>query len=448
MKITVVGLNHKTAPVETRERLAFDRNQLLQALGRLKNSFTNAEFVLLSTCNRVELYCARNRTSPITSHALAEFLAGFHGLQLKDFRQLLYNYEDEEAVRHLLSVASGLDSMVVGEEQIIAQVKQSYRLACEAKSTGKTLHRLFHNAFFTSKKVHATTSISAGRISIAGVAVELAKHLFGALASADVLVIGAGQTGQLLLQNLSAAGCRNITVVNRSYDRAQQTARRYGASARKWQELAELLLDANIAIASAAVKDYLFYKGPFEKIIEKRRKGPLLIIDIAVPRNFDPAISEIEDVHLYSIDDLAALAEQNRRARENDIAEGMQLVRKSTLQFVDWLAARDIGPLFGTMKRRFTEISQKELERFLAGAQRTPSCKTAAEAMVRRIAGKLSHCVIENVKAVAAGQGPAEAVKLLDSIIRRAKQISSETDDANDLATEDTEIKKNEKGNR
>ncbi len=448
MKITVVGLNHKTAPVEIRERLAFDCEQLHQALSRLKDSFTGAEFVLLSTCNRVELYCARDRTSRLAGPGLAEFLAGFHGLQLKDFQQLLYSFEDEEAVRHLLSVASGLDSMVVGEEQIIAQVKQSYRLACEAKSTGKTLNRLFHNAFFTSKKVHATTSISAGRVSIAGVAVELAKQLFAALASADVLVIGAGRMGRLLLQNLSAAGCCNITVVNRSYDRAQQMARCYGASARKWQELGELLLNANLAIASATVQDYLFCKDSFKKITEKRRKGALLIIDIAVPRNFDPAIREIEDVHLYSIDDLAALAEQNRRAREDDIAAGMQIVHKSTLQFMNWLGARDVGPLLGTMKRQFAEISQKELERFLAGAQRTPSCKTAAEAMVRRIAGKLSHCVIENVKAVAAGQGPAEAVKLLDSIIRRAKQISSETDDANDLATEHTEIKKNEKGKR
>ncbi len=433
MKIVVLGLNHKTAPVDIREKLAFDTAETSRALCELKKRFGQAEFVLISTCNRVELYCAGKHYQGTDTAKLAEFLAEFHNIELDKFRQFLYAYENEEAVRHLLMVASSLDSLVVGEPQIIGQVKESYKLACAAKTTGKILNRLFHCAFTTSKKVYTTTSISNGRVSVAGVAVELAQQLFADISSAKVVVIGAGDTGQLLVQHLLQAGARNITVVNRSYNRGLKVAEQYGIRAEKWERLNDQLISANIAIASASVQDYLFRKDSFKEITARRKEGTLLIIDIAVPRNFEPAVNEFEGLYLYSIDDLAAVVEQNRKAREQDMARGMEIVLENVTDFTEWFGAKDIGPLIGRMKEQFKQISENEMEHFFVGVRQEASCKEVMEAMVNRIVNKLLHCVIKNVNNVAKENGATEAAKLLDSIVRQAKEIMSESDGKEDV---------------
>jgi len=434
MKILVVGLNHKSAPLEIRERLACDAADTVKALRQLKSSYREAEFVLLSTCNRVELYCAGKRSGGVAVEDLARFLSEFHNVALEEFHEFLYTYRDEDAVRHLLMVASSLDSMVVGEAQIIRQVKESYRLACTAGSTGKVINRLFHCAFAASKKIYTTTSISHGRVSVAGVAVELARQLFADISSAKAVVIGAGEMGELLVQHLLQVKCKNITVVNRSLQRGLSMARRYGISAEKWEELQKQLNSANIVIASAAVQDFLFTKDSFKEIMDSRRKAArgvtpgsaLLIIDIAVPRNFEPSVNEIENVYLYSIDELSDVAEQNRKAREEDIAKGLQIIRESVADFMDWFGARDIGPLIGQMKEKFARISQDELERFFVGTRQDASCRKMMEAMMKRVVNKLLHCVIKNVDTVAKKNGVNEAAKLVDSILRQAEEISSE----------------------
>jgi glutamyl-tRNA reductase len=426
MKIVVLGLNHKSAPIEIREKLAFDTMQTLKALEELKNRFHEAEFVLLSTCNRVELYCASTLTKEVTSESLAEFLSEFHNIPIETFQGFMYIHENEDCVRHLLTVASSLDSMVVGEAQIIAQVKESYRLACAAKSTGKILNRLFHCAFTTSKKVYTTTSISSGRVSVAGVAVELAMQLFADISTAKVLVIGAGEMGELIVQHLLQAGCKNITIVNRSYERGQNIAKLYGVYVEKWEEIESQLIGANVAIASAAVKDYLFKEGPFKKIMNNRWGRTLLIIDIAVPRNFEPSINKIDGVYLYSIDDLSEVVERNRKARELDIEVGMDIVYKNVTDFMNWLGAKDIGPLIGQMKEQFVRISRSELDQFFVGIRQDASCKESLEMMVNRIVNKLLHCVIKNVNSIAKENGSAEAAKYLDSIVQHAEKISSE----------------------
>jgi glutamyl-tRNA reductase len=425
MKILVTGLNHKSAPIAVREKLAFDAMTTLRALRMFKNSFPQAEFVLLSTCNRVELYTARKAVTRPVAEDLIKFLSEFHNVQRKDFQDFLYVYTDEDAVRHLLTVASSLDSMVVGEVQIIGQVKESYKLACSARSTGKVLNRLFHCAFATSKKVHTTTSISTGRVSVAGVAVELAGQLFEDMSAAKVVVIGAGEMAELLLQHLLQIGCRNITLVNRSYERAVDVANRYGISAGKWEQLAVQLIDANIAIGSAAVQNYLFKKEAFGTIIGNRRKAALLIIDIAVPRNFEPSINDMQDVYLYSIDELSEVAERNRKAREGEIARGMQTVYENVADFMDWFSARDIGPLIGQMKEKFGQLSQDELERFFVGARQDASCREAMETMVNRLVNRLLHCVIKNVNTIARENGSAEAARLIESIVQEAEEVSS-----------------------
>jgi glutamyl-tRNA reductase len=431
MKIILTGLNHKSAGIDIRERLAFDVAGSIKALKQLKSKFDEAEFVLLSTCNRVELYCAcpvALDEGGIDGEELAKFLSEFHEVAMEDFHRSMYVLEDVDAVRHLLMVASSLDSLVVGESQIVAQIKESYTLASTAKSTGKILNRLFHCGFATSKKVHTTTSISSGRVSVAGVAVELAMQLFADVTSAKVVVIGAGKMGQLLVKHLLHIGSKDITVVNRSHERAVEMAQRYGIKSQKWEELNKQLVTADIVIASAGVQDYLFDKKQFSRQIAKQRKGSLLAIDIAVPRNFDPSISYLEDVFLYSVDDLSEVVEQNRAAREEDISKGMHIVEESVTEFMDWFRSKDIGPLIGKMRQQFAEISEKELKRFFAGVRQDAPCRELADTMVSRIVNRLLHCVIKNVDVVARKHGPAEAAKLVDGIVRQAEEISSDSD--------------------
>ena len=425
MSIVVVGLNHRSAAVAVRERLAFNEPQVTAALEQLRRIEPQAEFVVLSTCNRVELYCAGDQEPQPLAHRLVGFLSSFHGIEPQQFQSALYIHENEQAVRHLLLVAAGLDSMVVGEAQILGQVKASYSLACAAKSTGKILNRLFHCAFFTAKSVHTNTAISNGRVSVAGVAVELALQLFAEIARAKVVVIGAGETGELVVQHLLKAGCMDITVVNRTSERGAELAQRSGIGVGKWEELSQQIARANIVISSTATQEYLYTRDSFERLIARPRGRSLLIIDVGVPRNFDPAINRIEDVYLYSMDELQEVAEQNLKARQEDVTSGLEIVYANAAEFMDWLRAKDIGPLIGRMKDEFRQISCREVERFCVGVRQEASCRPSMEAMVDRVVNKLVHCVIKNVDAVAKESGPAEAAKLIDTICRQAREIAS-----------------------
>jgi len=426
MSIVVLGLNHKSAPLEIRERLAFRAPEVATALGQLHTMDPQGEFVLLSTCNRVELYYAGPQEADEIADRLVGFCSGFHEIEPEVFRPALYLHENEAAVRHLLLVSAGLDSMVLGEAQILGQVKDSYGIACAAKTTGKILNKLFHQAFFTAKSVHTRTSISNGRVSVAGVAVELARQLFADLARSEVVVIGAGSTGELVVQHLLKAGCTNVTVVNRSLERAENLAQRHGIAVGPWSELDSLIARANIVISSAATQDYLYTRPAFEQAVGGRQAGSLLIIDVGVPRNFDPSIDGMEDVHLYSVDELKGVAEQNLKARREDLASGLEIVYAGAADFMDWFHAKDIGPLIGHMKAKFRQISRNELQRFFVGARQDASCRPVMEAMVNRVVNKLLHCVIGNVSTVAREAGPAEAARSVDTILQQARAIACE----------------------
>lgn len=427
MQILVAGVNQKTAPLKIREKLAFNDASTIKALKSLKIRFPASEFVLLSTCNRIEIYCASEIENGPDSRQLTHFIAEFNNVPVSDFQKLLYAYQDRDAAEHLLIVASSLDSMVVGEPQIVGQVKDSYRLASQTGSTGKILNRLFHCAFRTSKKVHNSTSISTGRVSVPGFAVDLAKQLLENISSAKVLVIGAGRMGENLLQNLLQEGCRKITLVNRSYGKALNKAKQYGLRQAGWEQLNDELIKADIVIASAAVEKYLFTGESFKKIIQ-RRNSPLLVIDIAVPRNFDPAVNDIDNVYLYTIDDLAQIARQNRKARENDMTQGAKIVAGKVNDFMNWFKARDVGPLIGQMKQKFDTITQKELEQFFVGPRSQAHCREQLEIMVNRLTNKLMHCIIENIDLVAKNKGPSEAEDMLRRIVQKAEEISINTD--------------------
>jgi len=429
MNILAIGLNHKTAPIDIRECLAFDSAETANALMQLKAAFPENEFVLLSTCNRVEFYIATNDSYEKVTEDIVEFLSQFHDIAPDDFRDFLYIYEGQDAVRHLFVVASSLDSMMVGEMQIIAQVKDSFRLACSAKSTGKVLNRLFHRSFATSKKILTDTSISTGRVSIAGVAVDLAGKVSGNISSAKVVVIGAGEVAELLVKHLLHVDCKDITVINRSLQRGRDLASRYNIAVRRWGQLSVELAAADIVISSAAVKGCLFTQTPFKKIMAKRKKPAVLIIDLGVPRNFEPSVNSIDGVYLYNIDELSELAKQNRQARHEDITKAMYIITEKVGEFTDWLKATDIGPLIGQMKGKFNRIARNEIEQFFAEKKTDASNREIVESMVHRMVNKLLHCVIENINIVTREKGPAEAAKLVDDIVRNADEVLVTSDD-------------------
>jgi len=415
MKITVVGLNHKTAPIEVREKLAFNADQVTEVLGQLKSKFPGAEFALLSTCNRTELYLfTKGHDRPGTNDTV-QFFSDFCSIAPEEFEEYLYIHQSADAVKHIFTVASSLDSLVIGESQIIAQVKECYRLASAAQSSGKVLNRLFHCAFETSKEIYTTTSITQRRVSVAGVAVELAKQLFAEITSAQVAVIGAGEMGELLIRHLLDINCNNITIFNRTLSRAEKIARQHHVSPGEWSKLKPALQQVDIVIAAATAEDYLFD----ESFLNGRRVGPLLIIDIAVPRNFDPKINEIEEVYLYSVDDLAQVVQENIEARQEDINIAREIISDNAKNFMDWFGVMDIGPMIGQLRQKFHQISQEELGRFFARENNISSIqKQKTEAAINRIVDKLTHRLITNFYTIAKTYGPNDACRLIRNMVQ------------------------------
>ena len=427
MSILVVGLNHKTAPVEIREKLALSEEQTVVMLSQLKKRFEDVEFVLLSTCNRFEIYCGAKAEQLPGSDELIEEVSEFRKVPAEEFRDVLYIYRGRRAVEHLFTVASSLDSMVIGESQITAQVKAEYKLACQAGSSGKVLNRLFHSAFETSKEIYTATTIAQRHVSVASVAVELAQQLFSDITSAKVLVIGAGEMGELLIKHLRQKGCRDVVVVNRSYARASEMGNRYDIGVAQWDQMAKLLAESDIVVASASTDKALFNRKSCEGFMSKPRRGALLVIDIAVPRNFDPDINEIEDIYLYSIDDLAQVVEGNLQARQTDVEKGKAIISQAADDFMDWFEIMDIGPLLGRMKETFQVVCQKELAEFFAtDTNWTPEAKRKITRFTRRLMNKQLHSLIQSLNQMARRQDNREVTELIQQIIRHAEDDSSE----------------------
>lgn len=424
MKIVVVGLNHKTAPIQVRERLSFGPSDSAKALERLQERFPEAEFVLLSTCNRVELYSISEREGWENGREVAACLAELRQLDLVDFQNHLYIHVGADAVSHLFKVSASLDSLVLGENQIVGQVKDGYKLASGKHCTGKIMNRLFHSAFSTSKDVHAMTAIGRGRMSVAGVAIELAQQLFADIKRAKSLVIGAGQMGELLVKHLKHVQCADIRIINRTSCRAKSMATHHGVVPVDWDQLENQLAEVDIVIGSAAVEDYLYRKATFAKIMQQRlRNKSLLMIDIAVPRNFDPRINEIENVYLFSVDDLEKVVALNHQTRERDLKMAMDIIAENTAQFMEWFEVRDLGPQIGQLKEAFARISQKELNRFFVGAREEAHCRHTLEPMVQRVTNKILFCLVKHINTTAKEKGTREAARIVEQLKSQADQI-------------------------
>lgn len=335
MHIVVIGLNHKTAPVELRERLAFNTRKIGEVFQTLREIEIIKETLVLSTCNRVEIYAVTPQPMEAL-RGIKEFLSHYHGLEEKDFEGSLYFYHEPGSVSHLFLVASGLDSMVVGESEVLGQVKDAYILAHQHLATGKILNVLFQRSLNAAKKVRTLTGINKGLISVSSVAVELARHIFGSLAGRQVIIIGAGETAELALKNLVSSGVKSIIVANRTFDKAQELSAQFKAQAIKFDECLKEMVECDIVISSSAAPHYLITKEDIKKLITLRHQRPIFFIDISVPRNLDPQIGKIDNAYLYNIDDLKKIVEENIKMRQKEIYKSEQIIEQEVQRYTQW----------------------------------------------------------------------------------------------------------------
>jgi len=401
MKLQIVGCSHHNSPVEVRERLAFRPEQVTLALERLRKSFPGSEAVLLSTCNRVELFIAdQDPEGGPTHHDVVDFLAGFHGLKPVEIFDDLVERTGEDAIRHLFSVASSLDSMVVGEPQILSQVKQAYELAVAGKSDGPLTHAAFQAAMRMAKRVANETTIHQRRVSVASVAVsDFAARIFARFDDKNILLIGAGKTGEETLRYLADEGGRNITVVNRNRERAQRLAAQFSGRTEPWERRLELMNDADLVISTTGSGRHVVTRSEFDVIQSRRNQRSLFILDLAVPRDIDPEIGDCLGVYLYAIDDLRAACENNRKARETEWPKAERILEEETSRFMAELSHRATGPTIKRLKERANQMKDEELRRLLNKLDDLdPSKREEISRSFNRLVNKLLHPPLESLR--------------------------------------------------
>jgi glutamyl-tRNA reductase len=399
MNVRVVGCSHHGTPIELRERLAFGREETAEALDHWRRVFRNVEAVLLSTCNRVEVYAAGAAELP-GGEQVAGFLARFHKLEPAELLPHLYAYDGPTAVRHLFNVAASLDSMVLGEPQILAQVKQAYQAATERDATGPLLHAAFQAATRVARRVATETAIHQHRVSVPSVAVaDFARGVFERFDDKQTLVIGAGEMAEETLRYLRDEGAREITVVNRHFERGEALARTWQGRARPWEELLEALTAADLVIGTTAAGKAVVTLEDFRRVEASRRQRPLVILDLAVPRDFEAAIGGRPDVYLYSVDDLEAACRRNQAQRDKELPAARAIIEQETGRFMAELYRRASGPVIQQLKDGWQKPKEQELQRLLA---RLPGLDQRAQDEIRlafdRLLGKLLHPPLESLR--------------------------------------------------
>ncbi len=392
MEIVVVGLSHKSAPVEIREKVAFAGACLPDALRVLGGMDGVREGVIVSTCNRVEAYAAaRDREEGI--EALSRFMAEYHALAVDVLRPHLYVRAGAEAVRHVFRVASSLDSMVVGEPQILGQVKDAYEAAATHQATGLVLNRFMHKAFSAAKRVRTETRIAQSAVSISFAAVELARKIFGTLEGKEVLVVGAGEMCELAATHLMENGVRAVHVTNRTLARAEALAARFGGQAVPFGSFGEFLPVVDIVISSTGAPNLVVEVEAVKAAMKARRQKPMFFIDIAVPRDIDPRINDLPNVYLYDVDDLQGIIEANKQERAKEAERAEEIVLEEVAGFLGWLKTLEVTPTIRALRTRFDEIRQAECDKTLKafGDALTPKQRKSIEAMGQAIVNKILH---------------------------------------------------------
>ena len=422
MKLQVVGCSHHTSSVEVRERLAFSPEQARRALQRLRERFPETEAVLLSTCNRVELYVASEHVAACPSHLeVVSFLAEFHGLNSEEVFHELFEHTGEDFVRHLFTVAASLDSMVVGEGQILGQVKQAYELAQAENSVGPLTNSAFQSALRVAKRVASETAIQQKRVSIPSVAVaDFAKQVFERFDDKKVLVIGAGDMGEETVKYLIDEGAREITIVNRNRERAEVLAEKVGGKVAAWDNLFDLLVEADLVVSTTGATQPIVTVKDFRAIDQRRFQRPLFVLDLAVPRDFEPEIGEFNSVYLCSVDDLRKACERNRQEREQEWPHAEKIIEEETARFITDLHHRATGPTIKRLKARAEEMKLEELQRLLnkLGPSFDAKLRMEIERSFDRLINKLLHPPLESLRDEATQGQPHSLLDALRRLFR------------------------------
>jgi glutamyl-tRNA reductase len=360
MSLITLGINHKTAPLELRERLAFTPQTLPEALQSLKKLAHVEEASILSTCNRTELYCV---TSEDNDRAIIQWFSHFHGLDEDQIKEHLYLHAHEETIRHAMEVASGLDSMVLGEPQIAGQMKDAYAMANENGTIGLLLGKLYQRAFAVSKQVRTDTDIGSSPVSVAFAAVSLAKQIFGDLSQTTVLMVGAGETIELAARHLHSQGVNKIIIANRSVERAQKLADEFQGEAISLQSISEHLHRSDIVIASTASPLPIIGKGTVERALKKRKHEPIFMVDLAVPRDVEPEVNELDDVYLYSVDDLQSVIAENMENRMQAAEQAREIIDVQVSHFLDWQKSLGAVDIIAQVRQNTQDISSEVLNK-------------------------------------------------------------------------------------
>ena len=388
MTLLTLGINHKTAPVEIREKVAFAAENLARALKELISQEAVNEAAILSTCNRTELYCSLNSTD---RDVLINWISQFHDVKHDDLAPYVYTYANNEAVQHILRVASGLDSLVMGEPQILGQIKDAYAHATDAGAIGQQLNRLFQHTFSVAKEVRTNTAIGSNPVSVAFAAVSLAKQIFSNLSEHTALLIGAGETIELVARHLKEQGIRKMNVANRTVERAQVLASQFDGEAIPLVEMPDRLVDADIVISSTASQLPILGKGAVESALKQRKHKPIFMVDIAVPRDIEPEVNKLRDVYLYTVDDLHEVIEENRKSRQAAAEEAEEIIENQVEHFMGWLRSLDSVDIirsFRTQAELKRDACVKQAERQLAAGKEP---QEVMKELARSLTNKLIH---------------------------------------------------------
>jgi glutamyl-tRNA reductase len=416
MHLTMVGLSHKTAPIEIREKLTFPAAIQRDALHRLTSADEVAEAVIVSTCNRTEIY-AVTATEDGGTDAVIEFMCDYHGLDRHELVRYLYMQTGEAVVRHLFRVVASLDSMVIGEAQILGQVKEAYEHGFEHQSTGRVFNKLFRQSFEVGKRVRTETEIGESAVSISYAAIELAKKVFESLTGRTILIVGAGKMSELTAKHLVANGVTDVLVANRTYERAVELAERFEGTAIPYEDLYARMHDADIVISSTAAPGYVIGKQEVAGAMKGRRNRPLFLIDIALPRDIEPSVNDLSDVFLYDIDDLNGVVESNLEERMREARRAEVIIEEELGEFEAWLESMEVVPTVAAMRAKAEQIRQAELERALKrlGGLSEKELKTV-EMLTEAIVNKMLHTPTTRLKEIAGeryGVAYVEALRYL-----------------------------------
>ncbi len=388
MHLLALGLNHNTAPIELREKVAFSPDLIQQALTELTGEVGASEATILSTCNRTEIYCRQKRDHP--GEVLA-WLSGYSGLAAPALKEIIYQFPDEEAVKHAFRVASGLDSMVLGEPQILGQMKDAFQTAVRAGATGKILNRLFQHTFSVAKRVRTDTDIGANAVSVAYSGVRLAKRVFTRLEDQTVLLIGAGEMIELVARHLKQNRVRHIIIANRSIKRAQNLVRAAGSEAISLAQIPARLPEADIVVTSTASALPILGKGAMEAALRKRKRAPMFILDLAVPRDVEAEVARLQDVYLYTVDDLRSIVDENRAIRLQASSRAETMIDFQVVKFMRWMRSLDSVPAIVSFREGLDDLRRAELARALKRLENGSDPVRVVEQLARDLINKVAH---------------------------------------------------------